>query len=138
EYCRHLGGQVLHPGRDAESLNISAFMFGDPPGGFVETEHAYAETIEKFSPDDFFTLKEGIAQVYDALTPDQILAFLRLSCWDHKRFWECIPALKRQLLSLSDLQKQRLYEAIFKVWDSYLPIGEENDLAFELGTFLLE
>ena len=25
-----------------------------------------------------------------------------------------------------------------KVWDSYLPIGEESDLAFELGTLLLE
>jgi tetratricopeptide (TPR) repeat protein len=138
EYCRHLGGQVLHPGRHAESLNISAFMFGGPPGGFVQTRQNYAEAIEKFSPDDFFTLKEGIARIYDILTLDQILAFLRLSCWDYKRFWECLPVLKQHLADISDLQKQRLHDAILRVWDSYLPIGEENDLAFELGTFLLE
>ena len=138
EYCRHLGGQVLHPARQAESLNISAFMFGDPPGDFVETRQTYAEAIEKFGPDDFFTLKEGIAEVYDTLTFDQILAFLRLSCWDYKRFRECLPALKKYLPEMTELQKQQLREAIVKVWDSYLPIGERSDLAFDLGTLLLE
>jgi tetratricopeptide (TPR) repeat protein len=39
---------------------------------------------------------------------------------------------------MTDVQKQQLHETIVKVWDSYLPIGEERDLAFELGTLLLE
>src|SRR5438105_11722257 len=134
EYCRHLGGQALHPAHRAESLNISAFMFGDLSGGFVETRQAYAEAIEKFGPDDFFTLKEGITQVVEVLSFEQLLAFLRLSDWDYKRFWECLPALKKQLADTTDLQKRELREAIMKVWDSYLPIGEENDLAFQLGT----
>src|SRR5205085_4174211 len=99
---------------------------------------AYAEAIEKFGPDDFFTLKEGIAQVFEALTFEQLLAFLRLSGWDYKRFSECLAALKKHLADISDIQKQELHEAIVKVWDSYLPIGEENDLAFQLGTLLLE
>ena len=138
EYCRHLGGEALHPARQAESLNISAFLFGDPLVDFVETRQAYAEAIEKFGPDDFFTLKEGIAQIYNALSLDEILAFLRLSCWDYKRFYECLAAMKQHLPSMSDLQKQQLHETILKVWDSYLPIGEEVDLAFEMGTLLLE
>ena len=138
EYCRHLSGQVLHPARPAESLNISAFLFGDTPGDFVETRQAYAEAIAKFGPDDFFTLKEGIGKLYDVLSLDQILAFVRLSGWDYKRFWECLPVLKKHLPEMNGLQKQQLHEAIVNVWDSYLPIGEENDLAFELGTLLLE
>lgn len=138
EFCRRLGGQVLHPAHPAESLNISAFMFGDLPDSFVETRQAYAEAIEKFGPDDFFTLKEGLDQIYDTLSLEQIIAFLRLSCWDYKRFWQCLPALKKQLEGVSAVQKQGLHEAIMKVWDSYLPIGEENDLAFQLGTLLLE
>jgi tetratricopeptide (TPR) repeat protein len=129
---------VLHPGGPSDHLNISAFMFGDLPGDFAETRQAYAEAIEKFGPDDFFTLKEGIAGVYDALTLTQILAFLRLSGWDYRRFWECLPVMKKHLPVMTDLQKQVLHEAIVKVWDSYLPIGEESDLAFELGTLLLE
>ena len=138
DYCRLLGGRVMHPHVGTENLNISAFMFGDLPGDFIETRQAYVEAIEKFGPDDFFTLKEGIAQVYDAFSVDQIFAFLRLSCWDYKRFWECLPVLKKHLPDMTVLQKQQLQEAIVKTWDGYLPIGEENDLAFELGTLLLE
>ena len=138
EYCRQLGARVLHPARASAHLNISAFMFGNVPYDFIETRHAYAEAIEKFGPDDFFILKEPFEQLYDALTLDQILAFLRLSCWDHKRFRESLPALKKHLPEMSDSQKRQLHEAILKVWDSYLPIGEESDLAFDLGTFLLE
>jgi tetratricopeptide (TPR) repeat protein len=138
EYCQRLGARVLHPARASEHLNISAFMFGDVPDNFIETQQAYAEAIEKFGPDDFFTLKETFEELYDALTLEQILAFVRLSCWDYKRFRECLPALKKYLPEMTELQKQQLHEAILKVWDCYLPIGEEGDLAFELGTFLLE
>ncbi len=138
EYCRHLGARVLHPAPAASHLNISAFMFGNVPCDFIETRQAYAEAIEKFGPDDFFTLKEPFEQIYEVLTLNQILAFLRLSCWDYKRFRESLPALKEHLPHMSELQKRQLYEGILKVWDSYLPIGEESDLAFELGTFLLE
>jgi tetratricopeptide (TPR) repeat protein len=138
EYCRQLGGQVLHPTHRANSLNISVFMFGHTASNFSETRRTYAEAIEKFGPDDFFTLKEGIGLVYDALSLEQILAFLRLSCWDYKRFRECLPAFKKHLPDITHHQKQQLREAILKVWDSYLPIGEESDLAFDLGTLLLE
>lgn len=138
EYCRKLGGHVLHPAHRAKSLNVSAFMFGEPASNFSETRQAYAEAIEKFGPDDFSTLKDGIARIYDALDLDQILAFLRLSCWDYKRFWECVPALKNHLPEMTGVQKQKLHEAILKVWDSYLPIGEQVDLAFEMGTLLVE
>jgi tetratricopeptide (TPR) repeat protein len=138
EYCRRLGGQVVHPAHRHESLNVSAFLFGDAPGGFVETRQAYAEAVEKFGPDDFFTLKEGVARVYDSLSLGQLLAFLRLSGWDYKRFLECLPVIKERLPEAADAQKQELYETALRVWDAYLPIGEEEDLAFQTGTLLLE
>lgn len=137
EYCRHLGAQVLHPTGPSDNLNISAFMFGDSPD-FIETCQAYADAIEKFGPDDFFTLKAGLGLLYEALTLEQILAFLKLSGWDYKRFSESLPVLKLRLQDLTSFQKQQLQEAILKVWDSYMPIGEDSDLAFELGTLLLE
>ena len=64
--------------------------------------------------------------------------FLRLSGWDHKRFGECLVVLKRDLDQATEIQKQALYDAILRVWDAYLPIGEDNDLAFQLGAMLLE
>lgn len=138
EYCRELGGQVLHPPGHTPNLNVSAFLLGDHADDFVETKHAYTETIVRFGPDDLFTLKEGIAPLFEELSVDQILAFLRLSCWDYLRFWECLGALKKHLPNVTDIQKQELRNTILKVWDHYLPIGEEHDLAFALGTLLLE
>ena len=138
EHCRHLGGRVIHPSHRHESLNVSAFLFGDPRDDFAETRQAYAEAVEKFGPDDFFTLKEGLARVYDSLSPGQLLAFLRLSGWDYKRFFECLHLFKSRLPELDESEKRELQEAVRKVWDAYLPIGEEEDLAFHVGTLLLE
>jgi tetratricopeptide (TPR) repeat protein len=138
EFCRGLGGRVIHPSHRHESLNVSAFLFGDADGDFADTRQAYAEAVEKFGPDDFFTLKEGVASVYDSLSPSQLLAFLRLSGWDFKRFLECLPAFKSRLPELDESHKQELHEAVRMVWDAFLPIGEEEDLAFHIGTLLLE
>ena len=138
EYCRHLGARVLNPPVPPEHLNVSAFLFGDTPGDFIETRHAYAEAVEKFGPDDFVILKEGVSRVYESLSLDEILAFVRLSCWDYKRFCEYLPALKKHLPGMTDVQKQKLHDAIGRVWDCYLPIGEHADLAFDLGTLLVE
>jgi tetratricopeptide (TPR) repeat protein len=46
--------------------------------------------------------------------------------------------LKKHLPNMSDIQKHELREGILQIWDSFLPIGEENDLAFEIGTLLVE
>jgi tetratricopeptide (TPR) repeat protein len=138
ERCRQLGGAAIHPSHRHESLNVSAFLFGDSRGGFAETRQAYAESVEKFGPDDLFTLKEGLARVYDSLSLEQLLAFLRLSCWDYRRFLESLHVFKRLLPELDESQKQELREAVRMVWDAYLPIGEEEDLAFHVGTLLLE
>jgi tetratricopeptide (TPR) repeat protein len=138
ERCRQLGGAVIHPSHRHESLNVSALLFGDSRDGFAETRQAYAEAVEKFGPDDFFTLKEGVARVYDSLSLEQLLAFLRLSGWDYKRFLECLPVFKSLLPGLDESEKQELHEAARSVWDAYLPIGEEEDLAFHVGTLLLE
>lgn len=138
ERCRQLGGEVIHPSHRHESLNVSAFVFGNSRDGFAETRQAYAEAVEKFGPDDFFTLKEGVARLYDSLSPGELLAFLRLSGWDYRRFLECLTVFKRHLPELDESQKQELHEAARKVWDAYLPIGEDEDLAFHVGTLLLE
>ncbi|MDT4896884.1 MAG: hypothetical protein QOH25_1961 [Acidobacteriota bacterium] len=138
EYFRQHSGHVLHPAHRHASINISAFMFGNPPGGYIETRQAYEDAIEKFGPDDFHTLIRGIETFYGALNLEQILASLRLSGWDYQLLRRCLPILKEYLADISETQKQELYEAIQKTWDSYLPIGEEDDLAFHLGTLLLE
>ncbi|HYW72345.1 MAG TPA: tetratricopeptide repeat protein [Pyrinomonadaceae bacterium] len=136
-FIRH-GGQALHPTHQHENLNISAFWLNDSGSGVCETRQAYRETIEKFGPDDFFSLSQGLGAGGGVWGFEQLLAFLRLSCWDYVVFRDCLSGFKRHLPEISEAQHQKLFEAIKHVWDLHYPIGEEFDLAFQLGTLLLE
>jgi hypothetical protein len=136
EYCRNQGGRALHPDHRHGDLHISALIFGASPGAFYETRQAYADAVERFGPDDFWTLRKGVEKAYDALSPDEVLALLRLSGWDHRRLIACLPALKPKLATLSAAQREGWVEAVCRVWDHYFPIGEEDDLAFEIGAIL--
>jgi tetratricopeptide (TPR) repeat protein len=133
QYVRHQGGQALGTDRRHNSLNVSAFILGEPSSGAVETRQAYTAAIEQFGPDDFYTLKKGIEKIYDTLTLPQLLAYLRLSGWDANILLGCFPTLLGRVDSLSEAEREALSEAIQQVWDIYYPIGEERDLAFELG-----
>jgi tetratricopeptide (TPR) repeat protein len=136
QYVRHQGGQALGTDRRHNSLNVSAFVLGPSPHSLIETGQAFAAAVEQFGPDDFYTLKKGIEKLYDALTLPQILAYLRLSGWDANIMQGCFATLLDRVDSLAEPERQALYEAILQVWDTYYPIGEERDLAFELGVLL--
>jgi hypothetical protein len=136
EFCRNQGGRALHPAHRHSDLHISALLFGRSSSDFAETREAYADAIERFGPDDFWILRKGLEKGYEYFALEQILALLRLSGWDYKRFMACLPALKVKLGALSNTQKEDLVDAIHRVWDHYLPIGENEDLAFEIGSIL--
>lgn len=136
KYIVKQGGQVLHTTHRHNSLNASAFALGAAPHSLTETRQAYAAAIDQFGPDDFYTLKKGIEKIYDKLTLPQLLAYLRLSRWDANILLGCFPTLLDRVDSLSEPERQALYEAIQQVWDAYYPIGEKRDLAFELGMLL--
>jgi len=138
EYFVRQGGEALHPGHRHESLLTSAFLLGGPPGGFPETRRAYRAAIEDFGPDDFFTLAPALDLARDDLSPEQALAYLRLSAWDHRLLWRLIPLFRNA--GLTEARKQDLRDAVRQVWDGYFPIGEEEDedLGFALGVLFLE
>jgi tetratricopeptide (TPR) repeat protein len=138
EYVAGQGGTVLHPGHRHASLNVSAFLFGEPPEGYVDTRQAYEETVNTFGPDDFFALKKATEKACEDFTVDQALALLRLSGWDARILMGCFPALLRQLEDAGDAQKREVHAAIEEVWRTYYPIGEKTDVAFHLGTLLYQ
>lgn len=68
----------------------------------------------------------------------QLVAYLRLSSWDANIFQGCLSTLTVRASSLPDDEKRELFTAIEQVWDMYYPIGEEQDLAFDVGLLLYE
>lgn len=137
-HVRRIGGGVLHPRHRSHALNVSALLFGAGAAGWPEATLAYRQAVDRFGPDDLLTLREGVEPLYERMGLDEILAFLRLSAWDHRRFLGALPALRRHASTLSDRQRRDLLEVAQAVWADFLPIGEERDLALEAGELLVE
>jgi hypothetical protein len=135
-YAIELGGQVLHTAHGHESLNVSALILGHSGRHIVETRKAFDDAIEKFSPDDYFTLKKSMEKAYDLLSLHEILTLLRWSGWDPNVFLGALPALSKLLKSATGNDRPELCQALLQVWDNYYPIGEESDLGFHIGTIL--
>jgi tetratricopeptide (TPR) repeat protein len=136
-FVERIGGAALHPGHPHESINVSAFVFGTP-AVVSETRRAYREAIEDFGPDDFFTLTGGLERFVPAMSIEQSMAYLRLSGWDFRMVWTFLPLWKEHAVTMDDAQRREIRSAAVKVWRTYLPLGEEDDLAFNLGVLLLE
>lgn len=136
QYFRNCGGQVLHTSRHHANINACAFLMGDHPGGYNETQQAYCQAIEECGPDDFYTLKKGIEKHYEDLSLEELTALLRLSGCDSRIFLDAFPALLDLIESASEAMRQELYQTIQQVWDNYYHLGEERDIAFYLAMLL--
>ncbi|MDH6097501.1 tetratricopeptide repeat protein [Anabaenopsis sp. FSS-46] len=147
QYVINQGGQALDTPHRHASLNISAFMFGHPPTEYAETRHGYSDAIINNSPDDFFHLKKAMESQWDSfaaawgadrLTLQQLIAYLRLSGWDANIFLNCLSSLNKLIETTNQTQRQELIQIIENIWDTYYPIGETQDLPFQLGKLLLK
>lgn len=132
----HLGGTVFHARRRQSSLRICALALGLPEEGLAETRHAFGEAVEVQGPDDFFTLKKGMEQAYGQLTAGQALAFLRFSGGDANIFLGLFPRLMALAPEMDEETRSELCAVVRQVWEMFLPIGEDRDVAFQLGLLL--
>jgi tetratricopeptide (TPR) repeat protein len=137
-YIVQQGGEALYPSHDQDSLTVPAFVLGQLPNNVAETRLAYRLAIAQFGPDDFYTLKKGVERFYFALSVSQILAHVRLSGWDANIFQGCLPALMSLAEEMSDKERSDLYTTIERVWDTFYPLGEDQDMAFNIGLLLYE
>ncbi|HBL29116.1 MAG TPA: hypothetical protein DD490_19970 [Acidobacteria bacterium] len=133
---RRSGGTALHAERRLASLCICALAPGRSGDGLAETRHAFAEAVEAQGPDDFFSIKKGMEQAYATLTADQALAYLRFSGGDANIFLGLFPRLMALAPGMDDETRRELCAVARRVWEMFLPIGEERDVAFHLGLLL--
>lgn len=136
EYFRLHGGQVHLTSYRQANLNITAFLLGQHPRNYIETAQAFYEACESGGPDDFFHMKQGLEKHYGALTLPQLLATLRLSRWDTNLVMGCFPTLLELAEKATPAWRKELHRAAGQVWEHYYPLGEEKDLAFNLGLLL--
>lgn len=135
-YVRQLGGLFLSTPQRPVQLDVCAFLLGPAGQAYPETRLAYQQAIVQGGPDDFFVLKQGLEKQYAALDLAQLLAYLRLSGWDHKILLGCFPALLEKLDQADEQLRLALHEMVQQVWQGYLYLGEVSDVPFCLGLVL--
>jgi hypothetical protein len=132
------GGELLVTSHLRTSLSVVAGLLGTPPGGTVEIRLAFDDAMERRGPDDFFDLRGGFGAVYDDLTLEHLLAWVRMSGWDAHVLLGCWPALMKHAGSAAGIFRLEIYRAVHEVWERYFPLREARDLAFHLGVLLCE
>ncbi len=133
QYCARQGGLALFPRHQQASLDLGCLLFLTDATTYRETIKAYERFVSDFGPDDYFSLKKLLEQHFATLTYRDIMGVLRLSGYDARIFRQMLPRLFELLPTITDTQRWNLFLAIPRIWDTYYPLGEEADLADDLG-----
>ncbi len=137
-YARRHGGDALDGGDRHATIDVAALLFGHPPGDYAETRLAYDDAIERFSPDDMFTLSEGLDRTAAQLSVAEIVALLRLSGWDAFTLLGVADALLEQVADADAAVQEDLRYALMETYDRHFAVPGDDDLPFAIGLLLYE
>lgn len=127
------GGTWMHADHHGRALEVCGFVLD---AGRAE---ALPSTIGGFGralargPDDLYALRRIVVAQGAAMPLGELLAYLRLSGHDPRVFLLCEPAIRTAIDAAPRAIRGDLARALARVWDAYLPIGEETDLALALA-----
>jgi hypothetical protein len=136
QWVRGQGGLALEPRHQPTSLRICAYAWGITSRAVPSLSAIYDEAIDQGGPDDFFILKGTLEPYLAKLNLSQLLSYLRLSGWDSDVLMACEARMQTCLADASEAQRADLASALEQVWEGYMPIGEQQDVAFAIGTLL--
>ncbi|MCL6604482.1 MAG: tetratricopeptide repeat protein [Paenibacillus sp.] len=121
-----------------KNLNIGCILMLQDPKSFANTRLAYQRFIERFGPDDFFSMKEWVDQHFDTMGLQQILSFWRLGGYDAELFIQSAERISELLQEVSDEEMQDIQRGIHLMWAGYYPLAQNYDLALDCGLLLFE
>jgi len=137
-YFERQGAVSLFTKHHYSNINIGCIMMLKEPGDYKELLNAYNKEIECFGPDDFFRIKKHFEQYIFNMNLWQIKSYIRLSGYDAHFFKQCVPCLLELVGYADEREIADMHLLINQVWAMYYPIGEEQDLAFDIGLLLYE
>jgi tetratricopeptide (TPR) repeat protein len=135
-YARRHGGEALTGGDRHAAIDVGAFLFGDQP--FPETRLAYEEAIERFGPEDFSLLAEGLEHAAEELSVAELVAVLRLSRWDAFTLLGVAHSLRGSVGDADPAVQEDLRAALYEIYDRHYAVPGEGDLPFTIATLLYE
>jgi len=133
QVVRSAGGTALLPPHQAQHLVVGAFVLGELEA--PETAHRYADVLAEGGTDDIYSVRKALAAGGE-LTLHQALSRLRIDRFDVQTFLELFPTLHQLAADAGGPAKTDLARAVYRVRESWFPIGEAADVSLCLGALL--
>ncbi|WP_028543691.1 hypothetical protein [Paenibacillus taiwanensis] len=137
-YYEQRGATALFPPHHYKNLNVGCIIHLDTPKTYIHTRLAYRRFIERFGPDDFFSMKEWVDRNIDSMQLQQILSFWRLGGYDAEFFIQSASRISSLLPDANDEEIQDIWLGIQLMWSSYYIMEQRYDLALDAGLILFE
>jgi len=137
-YFQQQGAIACFTQHHYHSVNTSCVLAVSQPASYKELLNVYNKEVGHFGPDDFFSLKKHFECHIHEIKLWQLMSFIRLAGYDAHFFKQCIPALLKKVADAGEQKVADMHLLLNHVWDMYCPIGEEQDLAFDIGLLLYE
>lgn len=93
------------------NINVGCIFMLETPMTYANTRLAYKRFIERFGPDDFFSMKEWVDQQFETMGLQQLMAFWRLGGYDAEFFNQCAKRIS-SLLPEASILNAYIHEAI--------------------------
>ncbi|MGO4183534.1 SAM-dependent methyltransferase [Paenibacillus sp. TAF43_2] len=121
-----------------KNLNVGCIIMLEKPSSYANTRLAYRRFVERFGPDDFFSLKLWFDEHLESLELYAILAFWRLSRYDAQLFIQSAERIQSLLPDSSDEEADDLRQGMQMMWAGYYPMNEQHHLALACGSLFYE
>jgi len=132
------GAKVLFPLQHYKNINVGCFINLAAPQDYVHTRLAYRRFIERFGPDEFFSMKEWVDRNLDSMGLQQILSFWRLGGYDAEFFIQSARRISALQADANEDEVQDIVSGIQQMWSSYFVMEQRYDLALDAGLILFE
>lgn len=132
------GALGLFPPHHYKNINVGCILYTDEPMDYLNTRLAYRRWMERFGPDEFFSLKQWVDPNIDHMGLQQILSFWRLGSYDAEFFIQSATRISSLLEEADDEEKQDIWRGIQLMWASYYEMPQRYDLALDTGLLLFE
>ncbi|MFD0672823.1 tetratricopeptide repeat protein [Cohnella sp. GCM10027633] len=133
------GALALFPKQHYKNLNVGCIIHARRPAEYAQTRLAYLRSIERFGPDEFFSLKEWADKRIESMGIQQLLSFWRLGGYDAEFFAHAAKRISVLIPDANDEEKEDLLFGIERMWSSYYVMEQQRyDLALDAGLVLFE
>ncbi|HKQ30724.1 MAG TPA: tetratricopeptide repeat protein, partial [Burkholderiales bacterium] len=91
------------------------------------------QKLDALNPDDHFMLKKTVEIAAPVLVPEQLLAMLRLGCYDYRLLRLAIDSVLEYVDGFIEESRRLWREAVERCWRNYFPLGENDPFCFNVG-----